>query len=401
MPYTFTVIPDYVFDQVLTFTNMNTLKDNQEAIHDSFSEEHEFSSGDHERISEAMNHVFNPDARMGSAGYYDGGASADYNQPGVDTDQALSFAAPNFTAVPWTNAFAHGSYFTIVPASAELIDLGEEIALGPSVAIVLSFQASLLNFSAGNVYVDVVCYDAGGNYQGIICQKAFASGTDIALWTTFEVAGTTLANGVGGATADTAYIRPRMWIDGSAVADFFSVTRLSIQRGLVARYFVDETAPKYVSARWHMTGGTQTGTIATATTTVVDFNSGDWDDPGTNRVVPDDGGANRWRYTADRYQKLRVSARIEGSLTGSSLGAGEETWLSIRKNGALWSRLDYIIGDVITIPQPGANYSLQGSDTIELDKGEFLDIIFRQDSGGNYSFNVGQPGYNYVSIEEI
>lgn len=48
MPFTFTVIPDWVFDQVLTYTLNNTFKDNQENVKDSLATEHTFSTGAHD-----------------------------------------------------------------------------------------------------------------------------------------------------------------------------------------------------------------------------------------------------------------------------------------------------------------------------------------------------------------
>lgn len=51
MTYSYTAQPDWVFDQVLTYTAQTLLKDNLDNVYDSFSVEHTFASGVHGAVT--------------------------------------------------------------------------------------------------------------------------------------------------------------------------------------------------------------------------------------------------------------------------------------------------------------------------------------------------------------
>jgi hypothetical protein len=149
-----------------------------------------------------------------------------------------------------------------------------------------------------------------------------------------------------------------------------------------------------------MTGATQTATAATGATTIIDFNIKDWDDPGSDRVVVDNGAAVRWRYTADRYQKLKVKAKIEGSFAVAFDGV-ESISIDLYKNAAALTRLDYMNAAVFPVPV-ASRFVLKGDDQVELNKGDYFDIRITQNCGGNYIFDTGVvPDESYITIEEI
>jgi hypothetical protein len=393
MAYSFTPIPDFVFDQVLSFTLGNTILDNAQDTYDSFSEEHTFSNGLHKRISGNSNLLMNPTARRGNAFWWGAGAAANYATGQADVEYANT---PNFLYHHWVDTAGNESYWILVPSTAWTGDLSEKIDMTNSVGLVLSAEVAVSGYVAGDMYVDIVCYDntnqvlaAAGDLNGL-CQIKISGDQGAAV---LEIAGTTPAN--------TDYIRIRKWINAAADAATFVIRRIKVEEDTVATAYSDESSMvQYLSARYILTSSSETTSIANNTLTIIDFDLGMFDDPGTNRVSVDDGGANRWRFTADRYMKLRVSCRIGGEFAGQPLGAGENINIYLYKGGVLYSVLDRIVGDVIAIAA-GADFSMQGSDIIELTRGDYLDIRIIHDAGGTYDFLTATNTTNYISIEEI
>lgn len=389
MAYSFTVIPDYVFDQVLSFTNMNTLKDNQENIHDSYSEEHTFSDGIHKRITKHPNLLMNPTARRGNAFWWGAGAAADYDTGDPDEEYAN---APNFGFVHWSGLTRTGPYWEHVPATAWVGDLSEKIYITTPVPIVLSAEIQVSGYVAGDMYIDVVCYDntnqvlaSAGDVNGL-CQIKVSANTDV--FDLFEAAGTTPAN--------TEYIRIRKWVNAAADATVFRVQQIKVEGGTIATAYSDESSMvQYLSARYT----TDTAQSIGAGATIVKFEDKVYDDPGTDRYNIATG-----IFTADRYMKLRVSSAIilEDS---ANWDAGELADLNIYKTPLGGAAANYAVLDAyFLIVTPAFNWiiALSGSTTIELNKGDTFDIRASQTSGAALTLTTVLPSLKcYLDIEEI
>ncbi len=85
MAFVFTTLSDWAFDQVLSFTSQNILKDNQQNIHDSFSVEHNFADGVHTNIRQATDNEGSPDANGGGIVFIERIVAAPVFSSGVDT----------------------------------------------------------------------------------------------------------------------------------------------------------------------------------------------------------------------------------------------------------------------------------------------------------------------------
>jgi hypothetical protein len=401
-PFTYTAISAYVFDQVLTFTNMNTFLGNVDELASAYAVEHLYNSGDgtHARISEGSNLLINPTARQGNAFWYDGGANTDYDNPGVDTDQALAFGAANFGYIHWAQALGSGGgpfwfWNTGLGWGSYVFDLSERIEMGPAQTIVLSGQMFVAAYVAGNFYFDVVCYDssnqllaAAGDLNGL-CQTKKSATTALA---TFEATGVTPAN--------TAYIRIRKWFDAAADATGLNIRKLKIESGSTARYFSDESVPtQYLSAKYQITAGSANLSLANDSVEVLDYDQKIFDDPGIDRVTP--GAA--WVFTADRYMRIRVSASIW--LEADTWANGSFFILSVKIPS---SAVREIIGLFETTGLVVRRQLLNGSTEIELNAGETFWIEAYQNSGGPINIETAAIVYdgvnhvsNFISIEEI
>ncbi|MHC4397502.1 MAG: hypothetical protein ACYS1A_17815 [Planctomycetota bacterium] len=380
MAFSFTALVDYVFDQVLSFTNMNTLKNNQQDIHDSLNTEHVFTSGVHRRITKDQNLIINPTARRGNQFWWDGGAGESVNDPGYA-------AAANFAVVPWTGTGARGARWSFAGASGGFkADLNERIPVGGSVDITLSAMLQITGYVAGTFIVDVVCYDGAGNHLANIARTSLSATTPFAK---FEATGTTHAS--------TAYVRVRKALSASADSTVFRVEQMKLERDSTATAYSDESSnSQYLSASYFLDTTTTSPTAATGATTIVDFESMIYDDPGTDRVTT--GAA--WRFTADRYMKVRINVRIQG-VFAVNLGALETFFLWLYKNGALHSQLKIHIGNVLNIPN-GFSVDFLGQRQFKLNQGDYFDIRVNQNSGGNFTFEDGDSPYlTYIDIEEI
>jgi hypothetical protein len=349
-------------------------------------------------LEESSNLVINPDAHMGDDFWWDGGDPVtNYTTPGTDVDQAAaSYTDPNFNATSRNSDFAIGTYFSIapVPASKDVM-LSEKIDLQQNQDITLSFLNNIVIHVAGTMNVDVVCYDATGKYQGIICPIS-TSGSE-ASWVLYTATGTTLANGVGGATADTDYIRVRVWIDNAADATLWRLTRIKVNRGALANSFSDEASQGQNLAARYSRNTTQT--VADASIDVINFDDKTFDDPGADRVTT---GAN-WVFTADRYMKVELSASVQVQTTADEWDLGEsvELWLYKDTGGgaAAYSLLDLKIAEA-NVTGVTMLINLSGTDGIELNEGDTIDVRLENQTGANVNTTAVATN-NYIFIREI
>lgn len=368
-PFGYTAIPDFVFDQVMTFTVMNTLRDNVDNVASALEIEHYFDGDDgtHRRIVMRGNSILNPTARQGNLFWWDGGDETNYNQPGVDTDQALNYNPANFIPQEWTDVVGRGPLWTILPAaSGSLIsDLSEAIPIGAAFIINLSGQLLSFNYVAGNYGFDVVCYDNANVFLGIIAVTSINADTPD---TVFNASGTTLAN--------TAYVRVRKWIDGAAQASQLWFKKLQLTDSPKARPYNDDVhVNSYVSIHYKSTAGQQ---FSSGFPTVINFEDQVYDDPNGDRVTV---GVN-WNFTAERFMRLNIKTRV--LFQQSSIWGGRFVILDLFKTpsggaAALYKNIDIFEAQV----NPLVNYGvgIKGSAQITLNKGDSWDLRLEISSG--------------------
>jgi hypothetical protein len=391
-PFAYTAIPDFVFDQVLTFTVMNTLQDNIDNIGSALEIEHYFDGedGTHRRIFEKGNTILNPTARQGNLFWWDGGAATDYDTPGVDTDQALNYNPANFNPEDWTDGIGRGPLWSkgLAGAPGFAADLSEAIPISAARTINLSGQLAIAGYVAGNMYIDVVCYDAANLFLGVIAQTVLNATTVDSI---FDASGTTPAN--------TTYVRIRKWYDATAEATSYTIRKLQLTNTADARSYNDDShVNSYVSIHYESDAGQS---FAQFSTTIVNFEDKVYDDPNTDRVTV---GAN-WKFTAERFMRLRISSLIlfqQSSAWGSSVGARYEIWKT--PAGGVAAR--YKLIDLFE-PQvnPLINYAplLKGTAQITLNNGDAWDIrlvVVGNLTPSPQSLNV-EPDFVWVDCEEI
>lgn len=378
-PFNYTAISAYVFDQVLTFTNMNTFLGNVDELASAFKVEHNYDSGDgtHGRITLEPNLIINPTARRGNAFWWsDGGA--------IDPDPEYA-NAPIWDDVHWTDNVATGSYWKLSSLVASTQgDLSEKITTTNGINIVLSGEITVQTRSAGSVELHALSYDNAGNFISSISIVVSAS----VGWTKYEVTGTTPAN--------TAYIRVWKWVNG-LTCDLVAIRAIKLERGTIATTYTDESSmPQYLSAAYEITAATANPSLASGAFEIIDYNLIEWDEPGANRVTI--GAA--WRYTARRYQKLRISASIELAST-DEWDIGELAELILYKNGASYKRIDKktFFDNVLS----SNTLYLGGTRTIKLNEGDYFDIRGHQTSGIALGIVITSPSSktSFIDIEEI
>lgn len=381
-PFNYTAISAYVFDQVLTFTNMNTFLGNVDELASAFKVEHNYDSGDgtHGRITLEPNLIINPTARRGNAFWWsDGGA--------IDPDPEYA-NAPIWDDVHWTDNVATGSYWKLSSLVASTQgDLSEKITTTNGINIVLSGEITVQTRSAGSVELHALSYDNAGNFISSISIVVSAS----VGWTKYEVTGTTPAN--------TAYIRVWKWVNG-LTCDLVAIRAIKLERGTIATTYTDESSmPQYLSAKYLITAGSANLSLADDNVEILDYDQKIFDDPGTDRITP--GVA--WVFTADRYMKLNVKASIW--LEVDTWANGSFFILSVKKPNSV---VREIIGFRETTGVVTRRHFLNGSTEVELNKGETFWIEAYQNSGGAVIIETAAIVYdgvshisNYISIEEI
>lgn len=131
--------------------------------------------------------------------------------------------------------------------------------------------------------------------------------------------------------------------------------------------------------------------ITTGSNQIIDFEDKGWDSHGAVTT-----GAS-WKFTAPRSGYYRVHAAAFLT-TGGGWAAGEHQELAIFKNGSRWS---YLGTNFETAANTSNNYKFMvGSDIVQLNAGEYVDIRIYQDSGGTILMQPdGQA--NFVAIESV
>lgn len=129
-----------------------------------------------------------------------------------------------------------------------------------------------------------------------------------------------------------------------------------------------------VAARYTTTAG---ASISNTTTTIIDFDTISFD---THNAVTT--GAS-WKFTAPVSGKYHVGA--QAWFASGSWSAGTTMRIMLYKNGVLASYIDAHHVDAAL----SSERAISGSDTIDLNNGDYIDIRVYQNSGGARSLNVG------------
>jgi hypothetical protein len=142
-------------------------------------------------------------------------------------------------------------------------------------------------------------------------------------------------------------------------------------------------ASEKVAARYSTAAGQS---ISTGSTTIIDFGASSFDTHGSVTT-----GAS-WKFTAQRPDYYTVAAVV--ALAGNSgLAAGESVDLYLYKNGAAYSRF----ATATTWQGNTTTQSLSGTDGVQLNAGEYIDIRINQGSGGSIAL-VNNAEVNHVYI---
>lgn len=126
-----------------------------------------------------------------------------------------------------------------------------------------------------------------------------------------------------------------------------------------------------------------------ASTDIINFEDIDFD-PDTLVSI---GGS--WSYTAPESGIYKVSVKIKIT-EAAGWNADEQAELFIYKNGSFYSDLDrfvQIVEPVTNDPGP----SLQGSDLVDLEEGETLDVRMKQNTAATKTLDTS-AGTNFISI---
>lgn len=373
----------FTYDEVLSVfvTDAGVLKpdtvDTSQIVDDSILRSH---------IEEGANLVINSTARRGNAFWWgDGGGAA---SPDPDPEYANAPVWEEFAH--WTANTGRGPEWVITsPTSLTQGDLSEKIMLLDSTPLVLSCEMIMVGRTNGQLNIDILCYDNGGNLLSTIA--AISITADTSGYETFEATGTT-------PVANTDYIRIRKWVN-NLTATVVAVRRVKTEFGTIATVYSDESSmPQYLSARRTSDNGTQVLTSGASLNVIFENPTSDsdvFDDPGTDRYNTGTG-----YFTADRYMKLEISAKLmllssswfakkqfEGTLFLTPLGGGEVLY------ARLWHTL---VETAITSGEISGN----GNTMIELNKGDKFRLKAFQDSGSNKTI-LGDSLDSYLDIREI
>ena len=150
-------------------------------------------------------------------------------------------------------------------------------------------------------------------------------------------------------------------------------------------------ATETVAARFKLTSSTGNASLANSAEEVVDFDSKDYDTHGAVTT-----GAS-WKFTAPIPGKYRVSASF--LLQAAAYGSVNSTAMAyLRKNGSK----DSVLGRWLSQTTTSVRSFVNGSRTINLLAGDYIDIAGLQNSGGAVSFDTGSSPYEgWIEIERV
>jgi hypothetical protein len=104
-----------------------------------------------------------------------------------------------------------------------------------------------------------------------------------------------------------------------------------------------------------------------------------------------------WKFTADEYGIYQVSAAVRLDFTSGTLDEEEQYLIAIYKNNVQYS---YVGSDEVASPAAEISKSRYILDTVELSKGDYIDIRVFQTSGSPVSLAAAHEA-NYVSVHKI
>lgn len=147
-------------------------------------------------------------------------------------------------------------------------------------------------------------------------------------------------------------------------------------------------ASELVKARYTTNAGQ---TIANAATDIIDFE--DLTDGFDSHGAVTIGAA--WKFTAPASGIYNISSFVLGSAAAGEWDEGEAVILYIYKNGATYTQLDRV--EAATSPASAILIALIGNTTIDLNKGDYVDIRLYNGVGANWTVQNSND-QAYVSI---
>jgi hypothetical protein len=327
---------------------------------------------------QGANNILNPSFRMGRHFWWEAGVATDYDTPGVDTD--VGFTVPDVAQVqffPDAASFALQGPFVRISGAGFKGILSERIYVNASEPLVLSGEWNADGVT-GIVSAAIAAYDVAGVFLGYV--DAINRSADTS-WVHFETASTVTP-------ANTVYVRILLMIFNGTVTNlYFRRLQLQEESGTATVYGDDAYVGQGVSVRYSRN---TTQTLVTATTTIIDFDDKEYDDPGPDAVTT---GAS-WKFTAKRYMKVHVDSGV--IFTSAALVTPNTFQLSVYKNGAIHTVLELLTVQASTTFGP----AISGSTDIELIEGDYIDIRARQVTGSNKDI-FADATYNFITIHEI
>lgn len=374
-PFAYTALPDWNFDEVLTYTRMNSFLNNQEEIVSSYEIEHTLSSGEHKRIRKATNILQNPKARLGN-----------------------KFWDSDFTPVIWTANTALGEMWTNTWASGAggaPTHVSDAITVTNGVNLVLSFKISLSidTYVSGSIIGRIDCYTAADAFISSVATTTISAA--VAGFQTYEATEVT--------PATTAYVKVYFTNTISATTVGMFLTDVKCEQGTIASTFSDDSTSLQAVAKYRIAGGTSNPSIADASTEILDFETSVLDHPGADRVTT--GAA--WKFTAERF--MRVNVEVLLSYAVAAWGATSAAYLMLVHYDSTPAVVrKWLLDGKQVETAVSIGVYLQGDIIISLNEGDYIQIEAYQSSGGPRTIETtltidGVANYltSYISIHEV
>jgi hypothetical protein len=140
-------------------------------------------------------------------------------------------------------------------------------------------------------------------------------------------------------------------------------------------------------ARYYSTAGQS---IPDNTETIIDFATKSYD---THAAVTT--GAS-WKFTAPISGYYRVNLNVD-FVSSTAWTIGESAYFTLKKNGTTFS---YPATTRLHVTGANAGVSLNGSDIIQLNAGDYISLYVAQNTGGSLALDT-TGGSNFVSVERI
>ena len=353
-PFSFVDIPDFVFDQVLTFNTMNVLLNDVRANGSSLSEEHTFSDGAHKRITKGQNLLRNPSGHLNTLYWQElqpgGGDFIPANDPKIAEDNSLDGEYAPYINYQGTTISADDTFTS---------DKIETSATTDAFVLSALIRVPTLSIVGSDSFFKVYCeaFNVSDVSQGTFCKIEINS--VVADWTLFEITEALPATSVYfkviiEATKGTG--TPTIEAD---------VRQIKIERGSIATAYSDDQSKSWGVAFHAQHSANQTIT-AGAGATKVEFPGQRYDFGGDNYSTVND------RFTAPRHGIYHFNV---GLWIFASAAAYIATLSLVRRDsgGSILQTTD--INYATGVADSTRGIYMNGSDAFEMDEGDFVEVF--------------------------